>query len=208
MINDALMNLVDSISINNAGEKLQNGELTATPNFEERTSENISGSKKEFLGPIIECDDRINFQNLMQLIDKSKLDMHSHCWFIRWFVKKEIFILYLPEIAEGPLYDAELYQYLRDRTQKRKTECGEGYQITSEDYINFIDDYSKFCIHIKKNTLLSFMLSNRLLIIKRALLSANKITECRNELVDEYWPSKKRKTRKTRSKGKARTSDA
>lgn len=49
------------------------------------------------------------------------------------------------------------------------------------------------------------MLSGRLLIIKRALLSANKITECRNELVDEYWPSKKRKTR---SQGKARTSDA
>ena len=103
------------------------------------------------------------------------------------------------------MYDAELYQYLRDRIQKHQTECGEGYQITSDDYINFIDDYSKFCVHIKKNTLLSFMLSGRLLIIKRALLSANKITECRNELVDEYWPSKKLKTR---SQGKARTSDA
>ena len=99
-INEALMNLVDSISINNAGEKLQNGKLTATPNFEERTSENLSGSKKESSEPIIECDGRINFRNLTLLIDKSKLDMHSHCWFIRWFVKQGIFILKLPEIAE------------------------------------------------------------------------------------------------------------
>ena len=193
-MNDALRGLIDKIyTVPDEMSDAKYMKMTDSYNY---TSSRLLKNNKKTRSFIAEGGNRINFLEFKKTIDESELDEFDYSWFIRWFVRKRLFSIELPEIANDAMKDAELYVHFRNCAKKKQSECSEEHYNTSEDYLDFADSYCDlYCseTEISHDSFLSFLLSNGLLIVNREQMSTNdknndeQKNKLKHDLFKDYW---------------------
>lgn len=195
-VNGALRDLIDKIYMNTIPDEMPGTQYLSMTDSGNNTSSKPINHNNKTKSFIAKGGKRINFLEFKKTIDESELDKFDYGWFIRWFIRKGLFILEQPEIANGAMHDAELYTHFRCCSEKRKSESSEEYSITSEDYLDFVNGYCNLYYSetdISHVSFLSLLLSNGLLVVNRIQMSTNDMnnTELKNrhkyDLITDYW---------------------